>query len=82
MPEGANFCASLYAPIMFPPATVLVFCRNAKGHEQLVATGIVLDMNVDRIILKRIVLSGHPYRVHNRFAVVRFMFYNKGKFDG
>lgn len=78
MPSVGTFCASLYASIMFPPSSVLVFRRDTKGHEKLVATGIVLDLNSDRIVLKRIVLTGHPYRVQKRFAVVRYMFYNKG----
>ncbi|KAI1727651.1 pre-rRNA-processing protein TSR1 like protein [Ditylenchus destructor] len=77
MPSEGTFCASVYAPVMFPPASVLVFRRDKKGRQRLVATGNVLDLNPDRIVLKRVVLSGHPYRVNKRLAVVRYMFFSK-----
>jgi pre-rRNA-processing protein TSR1 len=41
-----------------------------------VATGCLLSVEPHRIVLKRIVLSGHPWRVCNKNAVVRYMFFN------
>lgn len=44
----------------------------------LVATGSLLDVNPNRIIVEKIVLSGHPYKIHKRIAVIRYMFFNRG----
>ncbi|XP_076236064.1 tsr1 ribosome assembly factor isoform X1 [Calliopsis andreniformis] len=69
--------ASMYAPITFPPCPVLCYIEKLNGSLELIATGNVLSANPDRIIVKRVVLSGHPYKVHKRSAVVRFMFFHR-----
>jgi len=74
--EGVT-CASLYAPIIYSPATVLAFKEMKDGSHELVATGTVLSVNPDRIVAKRIVLSGHPYRINTRSAIIRYMFFDR-----
>jgi hypothetical protein len=44
---------------------------------QLVCQGTLLSADVDRIVLKRIVLTGYPQRVHKRTAVIKHMFYSR-----
>ena len=76
MPNEATFVATLVAPITFPPASVLVYKRFEDGSTILVATGSLLSVEPHRIVLKRIVISGHPYRVSKKNAVVRYMFFS------
>jgi len=69
--------ATVYAPIIFPVASVLMFKEQDSGQHELIATGSVLSVNPDRIITKRIVLSGHPLKINTRSAVIRYMFFNR-----
>ncbi|XP_041458939.1 pre-rRNA-processing protein TSR1 homolog [Lytechinus variegatus] len=76
-PKDSVTVASVFAPITFPPATVLAFKELPDGSHQLVATGTMLGVNPDRIVVKRVVLSGHPFKIINRQAVVRYMFFTR-----
>ena len=46
------------------------------AHSSIVAGGTLLSVNPDRLLIKRIVLTGTPISVHKRNAVVRHMFFN------
>lgn len=75
--------ASVYGPTTFQPSPVLVFKEvPAKGgvgkRTVLVATGTLLGVDPDRIVLKKIVLTGYPIRVRKRKAVVKHMFHRPG----
>ena len=43
---------------------------------QMIATGTVLPPSTQRIIAKRIILTGHPYKIHKKVVTVRYMFFN------
>lgn len=76
--QPASTCvASFFAPIQFSPSSVLCFKEKRNTNLQLVASGVLLSCNPDRLIIKRIVLSGHPYKVNKKSAVIRFMFFNR-----
>lgn len=72
--------ASVYGPTTFQPSPVLVFkevaaTENGAKRTVLVATGTLLGVDPDRIVLKKIVLTGYPIRVRKRKAVVKHMFH-------
>jgi pre-rRNA-processing protein TSR1 len=65
--------ASAYGPITFGTSVpALLFTKQGD----LVACGSLDSIDPNRIVLKKMVLSGHPFRVKKRWAVIRKMFYN------
>ena len=78
---GRSVIASFYAPITYPSMPILGFAPPPAGAPPgaaplLALTGSLRGAAPERVILKRIVLSGFPLRVHKRRATVRFMFHN------
>ncbi|KAF2834605.1 DUF663-domain-containing protein [Patellaria atrata CBS 101060] len=43
---------------------------------RLVATGTSLPPSTNRVIAKRAILTGHPYKIHKKLVTVRYMFFN------
>ncbi|PPQ63684.1 hypothetical protein CVT24_004569 [Panaeolus cyanescens] len=43
---------------------------------ELVAMGSFLNPDTTRIIAKRVILTGHPFKVHKKTATIRYMFFN------
>eukprot|EP00252_Welwitschia_mirabilis_P018411 TRINITY_DN4091_c0_g1_i1.p1 TRINITY_DN4091_c0_g1~~TRINITY_DN4091_c0_g1_i1.p1 ORF type:complete len:804 (-),score=185.76 TRINITY_DN4091_c0_g1_i1:137-2548(-) len=71
-----NYCvASVFAPICFPPLPLIAFKEDACGVK-LAAFGLLRSVDPDRIVLKRIILTGYPHRVSKTKALVRYMFHD------
>lgn len=69
--------ASLYLPIVFSPCKILMFTPTKGSSDlDLLATGHALPPNPLTVILKRIILTGYPLKVHKKKAVIRYMFFN------
>lgn len=68
--------ATTYAPITFLPCPLLVFKKLENGETILVATGSLSSIDPDRIVLKKVILTGLPVRVRKRFGVVKHLFYD------
>ncbi|KAG4906454.1 hypothetical protein JHK82_055097 [Glycine max] len=74
---GRFSVASIYAPVSFPPLPMIILKRNGENATPVVAAvGSLKTVDADRIILKRVILTGYPQRVSKRKASVRHMFYN------
>ncbi|VVC40400.1 Hypothetical protein CINCED_3A004353 [Cinara cedri] len=73
--------ATMFAPIVYSPCSVIAMKYCKDGSFQIIGNGNVLSVNPNRVIVKRTVLSGHPFKVHKRSAVVRFMFFNREDID-
>ncbi|KAL7519476.1 hypothetical protein ACHAWX_004232, partial [Stephanocyclus meneghinianus] len=78
--DGAFFACTMFGPVTYTPCPVLVFREAADFGEgkrrELLAHGSIIGADADRIVLKRIILTGYPTRVHKRHATVKYMFYN------
>ena len=72
---GSFFAASIFGPVTYTPCPVLVF-RDHKGRKEMVAIGSMIGADADRIVIKRIVLTGYPVKVRKRYATVKYMFYD------
>lgn len=77
MPTGGSFfSSSVLGPVTYTPCPVLVFRNQEQTKSHLVALGSIFNADADRIVVKRIILTGYPTRVHKRNATVKYMFYN------
>lgn len=64
---------------MFQPCKVICFTEaslKSGDCSTIVATGVCIPPNPMKIILKRIMLTGYPLRVHKKKATIRYMFFN------
>ena len=89
---GQTAMASFIAPVTWGPLPVLYFQESTKPPSnelasssdasfpprlQLVGTGTSEAPDCSRVIAKRIILTGHPYKIHKKLVTIRYMFFNK-----
>ncbi|CAK5265435.1 unnamed protein product, partial [Mycena citricolor] len=75
--HGVTNVATIYGPVVFGTQPS-VWLRETDDPlaPQLVAMGSFLNTDTTRIIAKRVILTGHPFKVHKKTATVRYMFFN------
>lgn len=74
---GCTAIASCIAPLTWSATPTLFFKSNNSASElQLVGTGTSLPPSQSRVIAKRIILTGHPFKIHKRVVTIRYMFFN------
>lgn len=51
---------------------------NAPSTElELIGTATTTPPSSNRIIAKRIILTGHPFKIHKKLVTIRYMFFNR-----
>ena len=76
---GRTAIASVVAPLTWGAVPILYFEREAAaagGGLRFIGTGTALPPAQNRVVAKRIVLTGHPFKIHKRLVTVRYMFFN------
>jgi len=76
---GRSAVATFVAPITWGSVPTLFFKRTTTPNSPLalIATGTSLAPSSTRVIAKRIILTGHPYKIHKRLVTIRYMFFNR-----
>jgi pre-rRNA-processing protein TSR1 len=90
--HGRTVLGSFYGPIGFTNEPILMFrpstspdgepnlnfdsTSNPSEDPVIVGTGHLVPPTPTRVIAKRIILTGHPFKIHKRSAVIRYMFFN------
>ncbi|KAG8378073.1 hypothetical protein BUALT_Bualt08G0100100 [Buddleja alternifolia] len=74
---GRFSIASIYAPISFLSLPLIALkSQGEDASPAIAAVGSLRSVDPDRIVLKRIILTGYPQRVSKSKATVRYMFHN------
>ena len=80
---GRTAIASFIAPLTWGAVPSLFFqlidtsLPASDANLRLIATGTAMPPSTSRVIAKRIILTGHPYKIHRRLVTVRYMFFNR-----
>ncbi|KAJ4325038.1 ribosome biogenesis protein tsr1 [Neodidymelliopsis sp. IMI 364377] len=79
---GQNAIASFIGPLTWGNVPLLYFQRTPSPSDpststlSLIGTGTSLPPSMNRIVAKRVILTGHPYKINKRVVTVRYMFFN------
>jgi pre-rRNA-processing protein TSR1 len=88
---GQTAMASFIAPVTWGALPALFFQETTNPQSddlaqnevtssprlKLIGTGTSQAPDRSRVIAKRIILTGHPYKIHKKLVTVRYMFFNK-----
>ena len=77
---GQTAIASFIAPMTWGAVPALFFQPSVSTPGtplSLIATGTSLPASTSRVIAKRVILTGHPYKIHKKLVTIRYMFFNK-----
>ncbi len=71
------YLASFYYYCTYPPANAVVFdSPENKSAGVFILKGELHKIDPLHVNLKRIILTGYPFKINKRRAVIRYMFFN------
>ena len=89
---GRSAIASWIGPLAWGAVPVLFFKRNKhedvimdSAHTstddvqhslELLGTGTVVAPDQERVVAKRVILTGHPFKINKKVVTIRYMFFN------
>lgn len=75
-PETASV-ATCIAPVDFTQSPAIFFKPSSTDRKGIELVGLGTFMNADhtRVLAKRAILTGHPFRFHKKVVTVRYMFF-------
>ncbi|KAI9773749.1 MAG: hypothetical protein M1835_006109 [Candelina submexicana] len=85
---GRTAMATFIAPLTWGPVPTLFFQATSANVDkmttdtaqnpqlELIGTGTSQAPDHSRVIAKRVILTGHPYKIHKKLVTVRYMFFN------
>ncbi|EXJ77006.1 hypothetical protein A1O3_10163 [Capronia epimyces CBS 606.96] len=50
---------------------------SSSSELELIGTATTLPPSSSRVVAKRIILTGHPFKIHKKLVTVRYMFFNR-----
>ncbi|KAI7787226.1 hypothetical protein LA080_000563 [Diaporthe eres] len=84
---GQSAVATFTGPVTWGAVPALFYRRSKPGEEKaegepdlpltLIGTGTAINPSTNRVIAKRVILTGHPYHIHKRIVTIRYMFFNR-----
>ncbi|OCH93743.1 ribosome biogenesis protein tsr1 [Obba rivulosa] len=75
--HGVTNVATTYGPVVFGKQPCILLRETEDPMSPaLVAMGSFLNPDTTRVVAKRIILTGHPFKIHKKTATVRYMFFN------
>lgn len=79
---GQTAIATFIAPLTWGSVPALFFLPispevpSGNPLGPLIATGTSLPPDPSRVIAKRVILTGHPYKINKKLVTIRYMFFN------
>ena len=84
---GTTATATFTGPVTWGSVPALVFRHRDEAatidastkHEdlELIGSATTIPPSTTRVIAKRIILTGHPFKIHKKLVTIRYMFFNR-----